>query len=86
LDTTPGPEHGVVLDDAGLRAAFGIGDLAGIEGASERVVKLSARSDVVCPEHGYLLRPDSCRSCAAFDRAIERMKATPRVVPVSRAS
>jgi hypothetical protein len=42
---------------------FGVNDLAGIEGAEERTVKLSERSDVVCPAHRFLLKPDACRSC-----------------------
>jgi hypothetical protein len=54
------------VDDA-LRALlfrqYGINDLAGIEGAQERVVRLSPSSTVVCPAHGHLLMPDACRSC-----------------------
>ena len=46
-----------------INATFGVGDLEGVEGASTRVVQLSAASTVVCPMHGYVLRPDACRSC-----------------------
>jgi hypothetical protein len=42
---------------------LGVNDLAGVEGAEERTVKLSDRSDVVCPAHGVWLKPDACRSC-----------------------
>jgi hypothetical protein len=44
-------------------AAFGIGDMAGVEGAEDRMVKLSPRSELVCPLHDFELRPDACRSC-----------------------
>jgi hypothetical protein len=44
-------------------AAFGVGDLVGVEGAEERIVRLSPRSDTVCPMHEFELRPDACRSC-----------------------
>ena len=53
----------VVTDQAGLYAAFGVGDLVGAEGTEDRVVRLSPRSDVVCPMHGFELVPDACRSC-----------------------
>jgi hypothetical protein len=43
---------------------LGVDHLAGIEGAEERTVKLSAQSNVVCPAHGRILKPDACRSCA----------------------
>jgi len=46
-----------------LNATFGVGDLEGVQGTSTRVVQLSAASTVVCPMHGYVLRPDACRSC-----------------------
>jgi hypothetical protein len=46
-----------------LLDSFGVNDLAGVAGAEERTVKLSERSDVVCPAHGFLLKPDACRSC-----------------------
>jgi hypothetical protein len=42
---------------------YGIGDLADVEGARDRVVKLSPESTVVCPLHGFTLLPDCCRSC-----------------------
>jgi hypothetical protein len=45
-------------------ALFGVGDLVGVEGTEERKVRLSARSNVVCPLHEKLLLPDACRSCA----------------------
>jgi hypothetical protein len=42
---------------------FGVNDLAGVEGAEDRTVTLSDRSDVVCPAHERQLKPDACRSC-----------------------
>jgi hypothetical protein len=42
---------------------YGVGDLADVEGAQDRVVKLSPSSSAVCPAHGFLLVPDACRSC-----------------------
>jgi hypothetical protein len=45
-------------------AAYGVGDLVGLEGTEERIVRLSPRSDVVCPMHEFRLVPDACRSCA----------------------
>jgi hypothetical protein len=53
----------VVTDQAGLYAAFGVGDMAGVEGATDRIVRLSPRSTLVCPLHEFELRPDACRSC-----------------------
>ena len=53
----------VVTDLAGLYAAFGVGDMVGVEGADDRVVNLSPRSDIVCPVHRFTLVPDACRSC-----------------------
>jgi hypothetical protein len=49
--------------DRWLNATFGVGDLAGVEGATVRVVELSEASSVVCPLHERWLRPDACRSC-----------------------
>jgi hypothetical protein len=46
-----------------LHERYGIGDLADVEGAQDRVVKLSPQSSVTCPAHGFLLVPDACRSC-----------------------
>jgi hypothetical protein len=51
------------VERAMLLDLFGVNDLAGVEGAEERTVKLSKRSDIVCPAHGFLLKPDACRSC-----------------------
>jgi hypothetical protein len=42
---------------------LGVNDLAGVEGAEERTVRLSDRSDLSCPAHGLVLKPDACRSC-----------------------
>ncbi len=42
---------------------FGVGDLAGVEGADGRTIHLSASSDLICPMHGRQLEPDACRSC-----------------------
>ena len=56
----------VEVDEAqmiGLLDAFGVNDMAGIEGAGTRVVMLSAESSVACPAHEFRLLPDSCRSC-----------------------
>jgi hypothetical protein len=53
----------VVTDEAALFAAFGIGDLAAVEGMEGRIVRLSPSSDIACPMHELELRPDSCRSC-----------------------
>jgi hypothetical protein len=50
-------------DELALFAAFGIGDLVGVEGATDRIVQLSPRSELACPLDGLTLRPDSCRSC-----------------------
>ena len=43
---------------------FGVNHLVGVQGAEERTVMLSERSNVVCPAHGRTLKPDACRSCA----------------------
>jgi hypothetical protein len=43
---------------------FGVNHLANIAGALDRTVKLSERSDICCPAHGFTLKPDACRSCA----------------------
>jgi hypothetical protein len=53
----------VLTDEIGLYAAFGVGDMVAVEGATDRVVKLSPRSTVVCPLHRFELVPDACRSC-----------------------
>ena len=53
----------VLADPAALFAAFGVGDMIGVEGAEERIVRLSPRSEIVCPLHDLELRPDACRSC-----------------------
>jgi hypothetical protein len=56
----------VEVDEALDRLLFeryGIGDLADVEGARDRVVKLSPDSSVTCPAHGFVLLPDACRSC-----------------------
>jgi hypothetical protein len=53
----------VVTDEIGLYATFGVGDMVGVDGAEDRIVRLSPRSTVVCPMHRFELRPDACRSC-----------------------
>jgi hypothetical protein len=58
----PLPEF-VLTDHVGLYAAFGVGDLVGVEGTEDRVVNISPRSDVSCPMHRFTLVPDACRSC-----------------------
>jgi hypothetical protein len=49
--------------DALLYERYGVGDLADVEGATDRVVELSEASNVACPMHDRLLMPDACRSC-----------------------
>jgi hypothetical protein len=44
-------------------ALFGVGDMVGLEGTEDRIVRLSPRSDVACPMHEFRLVPDACRSC-----------------------
>jgi hypothetical protein len=63
--STSPPQIPVVYeaDRLGIYARFGVGDMVGIEGTEDRVVTLSARSDVVCPMHERRLVPDACRSC-----------------------
>jgi hypothetical protein len=61
--TPPTLPEFVTTDLLGLYAAFGVGDLAGVEGTEDRVVNLSPRSDIVCPMHRFALVPDACRSC-----------------------
>jgi hypothetical protein len=41
----------------------GVNDLAAVEGANDRTVHLSDRSELVCPAHERTLKPDACRSC-----------------------
>jgi hypothetical protein len=62
---TEGPTIPVVYeaDLLSIYARFGVGDLVGVEGTEDRVVRLSPRSDVVCPIHEIRLLPDACRSC-----------------------
>jgi hypothetical protein len=47
-----------------LFATFGVGELEGVTGATDRVVELAASSALVCPMHERQLVPDACRSCA----------------------
>jgi hypothetical protein len=42
---------------------LGVNDLAHVEGANDRTVQLSARSELVCPAHERVLKPDACKSC-----------------------
>jgi hypothetical protein len=58
----PLPEF-ALIDPVRFYAAFGVGDLVGVEGTEDRVVNLSPRSDVACPMHRVTLVPDACRSC-----------------------
>jgi hypothetical protein len=55
-----------LVDELALFAAFGVGDLVGVEGMEDRVVNLSARSDVVCPLHERRLVPNACQSCPSL--------------------
>jgi hypothetical protein len=50
-------------DELALFAAFGVGDLVGLEGTEDRIVRLAPSSNVSCPLHELELRPDACRSC-----------------------
>lgn len=61
--TRPPLTHFVVEDDVALLGAFGIGELVGLEGAEDRMVRLSPRSSLSCPLHRVELRPDACRTC-----------------------
>jgi hypothetical protein len=58
----PLPEF-VTADQVAVFAAFGVGDMVGVEGTEDRVVNLSPRSDLSCPMHRLTLVPDACRSC-----------------------
>jgi hypothetical protein len=53
--------------DAALAAflfeTYGVGDLANVDGATDRTMTLSSSSTVVCPMHARVLVPDACRSC-----------------------
>ena len=62
---TDGPTVPILRDAdiLGLFARYGVGDLVGLEGATDRIVQLAPSSDVLCPMHGIELRPDGCRSC-----------------------
>ncbi|HEV2711796.1 MAG TPA: hypothetical protein VGU26_01765 [Gaiellaceae bacterium] len=61
--TQPRLPQWVLADPAALFAAFGVSDMIGVEGAKERIVRLSPRSEIVCLLHDLELRPDACRSC-----------------------
>jgi hypothetical protein len=63
--STPGPPIPVIVetDELALFARYGVGDLVGLEGTEERIVMLSATSDLGCPMHEVRLVPDACRSC-----------------------
>ncbi len=47
-----------------LNRLFGVGELEGVAGATDRVVELGAASSLVCTMHERQLVPDACRSCA----------------------
>ncbi len=47
-----------------LNRLFGVGDLEGVTGATDRVVTLDEATTLVCPMHERRLVPDACRSCA----------------------
>jgi hypothetical protein len=67
-DGTPIPVRYVnEVELALLLDLLGVNELAGVDGAEDRTVKLSDRSEVVCPAHGRLLKPDACRSCWFLD-------------------
>jgi hypothetical protein len=52
-----------LVDPVRFYAAFGVGDLVGVEGTEDRVVNISPRSGLLCPMHDFTLVPDACRSC-----------------------
>jgi hypothetical protein len=58
----PLPQYALV-DPIRFYAAFGVGDMVGVEGTEDRVVNLSPRSELSCPMHDCTLVPDACRSC-----------------------
>ena len=63
-DGTPIPVvYANEVEIALLLDALGVNDLATVEGAEDRIVQLSERSEVGCPAHDLTLRPDACRSC-----------------------
>jgi hypothetical protein len=67
-DGTPIPVHHVnKVELAILLDLLGVNELAGVDGAEDRTVKLSDRSELVCPAHGRWLKPDACRSCWFLD-------------------
>jgi hypothetical protein len=63
--STPSPQIPVIheADLLSIYARYGVGDMVGIEGTEDRIVRLSPRSDVSCPMHRFELVPDACRSC-----------------------
>ena len=63
-DGTPIPvPHLSESELAHLLDFLGVNDLAAVEGANDRTVHLSGRSELVCPAHKRTLKPDACRSC-----------------------
>jgi hypothetical protein len=63
-DGTPIPvRHLNEIELAILFDLCGVNDLAGVEGAEDRKVILSDRSELVCPAHNRTLVPDACKSC-----------------------
>jgi hypothetical protein len=63
--------------DVWLFEHYGIGDLEGIEGATDRVVELSEGSTVMCPLHRRRLVPDACRSCRFLAGEVAPARPTP---------
>ncbi len=47
-----------------IHRTFGVGELEGVTGATDRVVALAETATLVCPMHSRRLVPDACRSCA----------------------
>jgi hypothetical protein len=63
-DGTPIPVlHLSESELAHLLDFMGVNDLAHVEGANDRTVQLSDRSELVCPAHERTLKPDACKSC-----------------------
>jgi hypothetical protein len=70
MDSSTEIQRGEVVDDEGLKVAFGIGE----PGAGRRAATLSPRSSAGCPSHGRDLRTD-CRTCLVLIEGVEFLKA-----------
>jgi hypothetical protein len=70
MDSSTEIQRGEVVDDEGLKVAFGISD----PDAGRRTATLSPRSSLACPNHGRNLRSD-CRTCLVLIEGVEFLKA-----------